>query len=502
MNRRSLLAAGSSLLFGTALAQTGLCADQPAALPSDQVDRPNAILIFTDDQGYADLGCQQQRQDIATPNLDRLAAEGVRFTNGYIAAPQCAPSRAALMTGCYQQRFGLDHIPDCPLPLEEITVADRLKAVGYKTGFVGKWHLEPNLVSEEWAAAHFENLPRNPQGHLAIPGQYITPYFPDRRGFTDVFFGEMRRYFISYRLDGTSTPPGGEWIDNADYRLDVQTDAALSFLDRHQQEPFFLYLAYFAPHTPLEATEKYLERFPEDMPTRRRYALAMLSAVDDGVGRIMNRLDELGLDENTVIFFTSDNGAPRDHTCPDHPIDIAPGSWDGSLNDPWVGEKGMLTEGGIRVPFLARWKGTIPAGQVCDDPVISIDMTTTIAALAEADAYADFDGIDLMPHLTAEAKPFPERDLYWRFWNQSAVRRGNWKYLQVGSAARYLFDLSSPEHENRNLIDQHPELVAELQQSLAGWAAELHRPGVPDGEINPQEKGWYQHYLGLEIPSN
>lgn len=454
--------------------------------------KPNIIVIFTDDQGYADLGIQGQVNDIETPNIDRLAREGVRMTSGYVTAPQCIPSRAGLLSGRYQQKFGLDHNGTIPMPLDEVFLSQRLKKAGYVTGMAGKWHLEPNHQQEEWIQEYLPDVADQkkitPQD---IPFSSKKPYMATERGFDQVYQGALNRYWANYNLAGASVET--EWVENPGYRLDVQTEAAVTFIKRNYENPFFFYLSYFAPHVPLEATEKYLNRFPGEMPERRRYALAMMSAIDDGVGKIKEVLREKGVEKNTLIFFISDNGAPLKIEKKDRPISYRGGAWDGSLNDPWVGEKGMISEGGIRVPFIVSWPGTLPKGKVYDKPVISLDVAATSVAVAGLEVDPALDGVNLIPYLKGEKKELPHEYLYWRFWQQSAVRSGKWKYLRAGQR-EYLFDLESPEHETVNLIDHYPAQARALKQKLENWARELHKPGIPEGKVGPEKK-WYDHYF-------
>lgn len=456
-------------------------------------DKPNVIVIFTDDQGFADLGCQGQLGDLKTPHLDRLAADGVRCTTGYITAPQCIPSRAGILAGRYQTRFGVDHNGTIPLPLDETLIPQRLQTAGYATGMVGKWHLDPNHAQREWIRGNLPNAPA--KGRVHIPGAKRRPYLPDSRGFTDCFCGHTSRYWATFDLDGKDIKPVNN-INVRGYRLDIQSDAALAFIDRHADEPFFLYLAYFAPHVPLDATEKYLRRFPGEMPRRRRIALAMLAAIDDGVGRIRERLAKHALTERTLIFFISDNGAPLKLHMEDKPGN-GPG-WDGSRNDPWIGEKGTLMEGGIRVPFVVTWPGTLPAGKTYDQPVMSLDVGATAVALAGLPEAPELDGVNIIPHLSGATEEMPHEILFWRFWNQTAVRKGRWKYLQAGPR-KYLFDLASPAHEKINRIDAHPQVAAALEAELQAWAAKQKAPGVPTGALNGQESKWYDHYLPGEV---
>lgn len=457
------------------------------------ISRPNIIVIFTDDQGWADLGCQGSLKDIRTPHIDKLAADGVRCTSGYITAPQCIPSRAGLLAGRFQGRFGLDHNGTIPLPLDEVIIPQRLQQAGYTTGMVGKWHLDPNPGSKDWAKEHLPNVKVGPKGRFAIPAAKRLPYEPDQRGFTDVFCGHTTRYRATYDLKGQDVKPTKTLIEKGD-RLDIQSDAALAFIDRHADEPFFLYLAYFAPHVPLASSKKYLDRFPGEMPERRRYALAMISAMDDGVGRIRGKLEEHGLTKNTLVFFISDNGAPLKIDMEDKPLTFKAGAWDGSRNDPWVGEKGMLSEGGIRVPYVAAWPGTIPAGQTYEHPVTSLDVGATAVALAGLEKPETLDGVNLIPYLSGKVKEPPHEILFWRFWSQTAVRKGQWKYYRAGEK-EYLFDLDSPEHENRNLIEEHPKLAKELHAALKEWASEMKNPGIPSVDMNGAEKQWIDHYM-------
>jgi arylsulfatase A-like enzyme len=420
----------------------------------------------------------------------------VRFTAGYVTAPQCSPSRAGLLTGRYQQRIGIDTIPDIPLPLEEVTIAERLRSAGYATGMVGKWHLEPNALCKAWAQEHRPGLKPDANGRLPIPVKDRLAYFPHQQGFTDQFTGEMGRYYANYDLSGKDREPA--FLDRKGFRIDTQTEAALAFIRRRQKEPFFLYLAYFAPHTPLELAEPYAKEFPKDLPVRRRAALSMIRGVDVGVGRITELLRELKLDDNTLIVFTSDNGAPL-KKLRDTPISGDPGGWDGSLNTPWVGEKGMLTEGGIRVPFLVRWPGAIPGGRVIDTPVSTLDVAPTALSLAGMKPVPDLDGIDLLPLLKDPTHEATGRPLFWRFWSQLACRDGRWKYLKVADQAEFLFDLESDGHEKVNVGDQYPDKLKQLREKAFEWAAELKPAGPPAGRLNVQEVDWYREYFGLML---
>ncbi len=478
----------STILFGA----SSRCATADNA----PAKKPNIVVILTDDHGFADLSCQDQLKDIKTPNIDSLARDGVRMTNGYVSAPQCIPSRAGILTGRYQQRFGVEDNASIPLPLDETTLAQRMQNAGYITGMVGKWHLEPNHGEIPWIKQHMPDANLKSGKPISIPEKLVKPYLPTERGFTDTFCGEMQRYWATHDLQGKPLAKGGQYVQEKGFRLDTQCSAAVSFIDRNHEKPFFLYLAYFGPHVPPEATEKYLSRFPGKMPERRRYALAMLSAIDDGVGQVREALRAHGIDKDTLIFFLSDNGAPLGMGMHDTPITEKKEAWDGSRNDPLIGEKGMLSEGGIHIPYIAAWPGKLPAGKVYANPVISLDIAATAVALAGQPAAPELDGTNLIPYLTGEKADEPHHALYWRFWNQSAIRKGKWKYLQAAGSQKFLFDLDSPEQEHKNRIADHPDIAKELAAELDQWAASLKTLGIPGGELKPGEKKWYEYYFG------
>ena len=463
----------------------------------NKASKPNIIVILTDDQGYADLGLHGSVSDIKTPNLDALANTGVRFTNGYVTAPQCSPSRAGLLTGKYQQLLVMNEISKGLIPLAEITLAERLKKVGYKTGMVGKWHLDPNAKTGDWAKEFIPNI--KPYGNelYAIPEEMKIPYLPHNRGFQQIFYGQQNSYLANYDLKGNLLNPDGEKIDLSGYRLDIQTDAALAFIKRNSENPFFLYLAYYGPHVPLESTEKYLDCFPGKMAERRRYGLSMISAIDDGVGKIMETLKRLDIDENTMVIFTSDNGAPLGITMNDLlPVDNPKGAWDGSLNTPFLGEKGMLTEGGIHVPFIINYP-KLPKGQIYKHPISSLDIAATAVDLAGIENTEGLDGVSLMSYLSGVNKDAPHDYLFWRFWQQSAVRSGKWKYIQGGTVGSFLFDLDTDPEEKTNIIDKHPEIAERLKKELYKWGEGLQPAQIPEGELG-REKKWFGHYLHFE----
>jgi uncharacterized sulfatase len=416
-----------------------------------ETKKPNIIVIFTDDHGYSDLSCQGVYNDIKTPNIDKLAENGVRMTDGYATAPQCVPSRGGLISGQYQNKFGLESNPELKNEaiLQNIdqleTLPERLKKAGYVTGMAGKWHIGPN-ESDKIAA----------------------------NGFDKVFFKHSNAPG-SWNMDLNGNDLAHQVQKGGGYHLNLISTFTCSFIDRYTDQPFFFYLAYRAPHVPLDAPQEYLDRFPGEMPERRRKALAMLSAVDDGVGKIVQTLRKNGIEENTLIFVIGDNGAPLKI----HKLD-APGGgpgWDGSLNYPMNGEKGMLTEGGIRTPFVVSWKGNIPGGQIYSQPVISLDVAATATAIAGLPHDPVFDGVNLIPYLKGENQGAPHDALYWRWLGQSAIRKGDWKYLRSDTRA-YLFNMKEDFEETKNLLATKPEIAAELHAELEKWTATLMPPGI------------------------
>lgn len=430
-------------------------------------DRPNIILIYTDDHGWPDIGVAGINDDLRTPNLDQLAAEGVYATSGYSTAPQCVPSRAGLLIGKSQNRFGVE---SNGAPMDgfnaELTIAERLKKAGYATGQIGKWH-------------------------LGLSNQ-ITDH-----GFDDVYAKNANRAcHANYTLAGETIDM--QMVNDNLYHLDACSQAALTFIERHQQKPFFLYLAYRAPHVPLDAPKKYLSRFPGKMPERRRQALAMISAMDDGVGLIRQTLAEHKLEKRTLIFYIGDNGAPLKI----HKLD-APGGgpgWDGSLNHPMNGEKGMLSEGGMRVPFVVAFPGTIPGGQIYDHPVISLDVAATAVALAGLPEEPSLDGVNLIPFLSGKRKTAPHENLQWRWISQAAIREGDWKFLK-GGKREYLFDLKNDREERSNLLHSEPQIARRLRAKLTTWADELQPPGLATAGMSTTWENYFDFYLDGKDPA-
>jgi arylsulfatase A-like enzyme len=402
-----------------------------------QTRKPNILLIVADDLGYAGIGVQGL-SDIPTPHIDSIARNGVRFTSGYVSCPVCSPTRAGLMTGRYQQRFGHEFNPgpanqaagEFGLPLSEATVADRLKSLGYATGMFGKWHLG-----------------------------YKPEYNPTKRGF-DEFFGfpgGAHAYLDSKDRDRVGNPilRGTAVVEEQEYLTDALSREAAAFVDKHKEHPFFLYLPFNAVHAPMEAIEKYKSRFASISDERRRTHAAMMAAMDDAIGKVLGKLREHRIEDDTLIFFISDNGGPTAQTT--------------SKNDPLRGVKGQTYEGGIRVPFLIQWKRRVPKNVVYDKPVISLDIHPTAVAAAGGQPAANVEGVNLIPFVTGQNKGVPHDALYWRFGQQWAVRKGDFKLVQSSGNAPQLFNLTKDIGEANDLSESDRAHVSELLAAWQSW---------------------------------
>jgi len=419
---------------------------------------PNILVIVADDMGYADIGVQGST-DIPTPNIDALAAGGIRFTDAYVSGPYCSPTRAGLLTGRYPQRFGHEFNlfraphPESGLPLEETTLADRLKAAGYRTALFGKWHLG-----------------------------FAPRFHPLERGF-DEFFGFMGggHTYMSSTPEGVDPVLDGRTpVAEMPYLTDALADRAVDFIKRQRARPFFLYLAFNAVHVPLQAPEKYLTRFSHIADPQRRMYAAMLSAMDDGIGRTIAALRSEQLEEQTLIFFFSDNGGPT-----------IVGGINGSSNAPLRGSKRQTWEGGIRVPFIVRWKGHLAAGRTASRPIIQLDVfpTALVAAGVPVKPEWKLDGVDLLPFLTGRAPGSPHDMLYWRLGAMMAIRQGDWKLVRMHEGpvradsitsddllAAELYNLKDDMGETRNLAAANPEKVRALAAAWQRWNRELAPP--------------------------
>ena len=444
---------------------------------SKAVPPPNIVVILADDLGYADVSTYGDR--LQTPNIDRIGREGAVFTQGYVTTPVCSPSRAGLLTGRYQQRFGFEYnarqapeVPDVGLIAGELTIADHLRAAGYATGIVGKWHLG-----------------------------FKDEHYPTNRGF-DEFYGHLSgaTSFISRRTEGvlsmrtdeefrgrspddprtdllirgTEAPeppvrrrgnlilrgPEKTVIDEPAYITDVFGDESVDFIRRHAEGPFFLYSAFNAPHSPFEVTEEYYDRFPDVENELQRIYFGMIAALDDAVGRILDALDEAGIAENTLVVFLSDNGCA--------------GYFPGLCScEPLSGGKLTYYEGGVRVPYLLRWPAAVSAGTTIDAPVSTLDILPTALAAAGSETPADLelDGHDLMPLLDGSAEATGHDRLVWRNYPTVAVRSGDMKLIKPNQDASggFLYDLSSDIREHTDLAAERPAEVANLEAVIEDW---------------------------------
>ena len=431
------------------------CLSSPNGVLSNE-DQPNILLILADDLGYGDLGFQGSK-DIRSPNLDKLASGSIRFTDAHVSASVCSPSRAGLMTGRYQQRFG--HEANSPRPplgmdVQETTIAQSLKSRGYRTGLVGKWHL----------------------GSTA-------KHYPTQRGF-DSFYG-LREGSRSYFYDPDKNDwPGdhhaiernGKQVKFDGYLTDVFGKQAIEFIKQPSDKPFFLFLSFTAPHGPMHATEKDLARFDHITDKRRRTYAAMVWAMDRAIGQVMEELERNGQLDNTLIWFLSDNGGATNNA---------------SSNLPLAGHKGIKFEGGIRVPFLMQWKAKFPKPKVESRMISALDiMPTSIAAAGVSKTTLKerhpLDGVNLLPYLHGEISGTPHQRLYWHKLWFSAMRDGPWKLIYVQEYGYALYNLDEDISETNNVLTRYPDRVDAMKEELNRWKAKMMKP------LWTENKRWFR----------
>ncbi len=411
--------------------------------------KPNILIILADDLGFGDVGFNGS-VETPTPYIDSLAKNGIVCRNGYVSCSVCAPSRAGLLSGRYQNRLGFEDNPgpfrqstDTKLgfPLEQKTIADRLKTLGYTTGMIGKQH-----------------------------DGTAPEYNPIHRGF-DEFYGfnnGASSYFEPGKLVRGLEPATMQEA----YLTDDFGREAVDFIQRHKNNPFFLYVAFNAPHGPMQARKDHLEKFKHIKDAKRRACVAMIYSMDENIGRILSELRKNRLEENTLIFFLSDNG----------------GGDNMSYNGPLHGEKGELYDGGTHVPFAVQWKGKLPAGKEYEHPVISLDILPTAVAAAGGTISNEWklDGVNLLPYLTGQTQEPPHETLYWRFLSQQAIRFSGWKLVTPKGSDTELYKIADDPNETRNVIKESPEVAERLQKQFDTWAAELP----------PPQWGWQPAYCG------
>ncbi|MBU2878957.1 sulfatase [Aliiglaciecola sp. 3_MG-2023] len=447
--KTTLIFAISGFLLSSAIAS-----EQPV-----HVKKPNIVFLFSDDAGFADFGFQGS-DTMITPNLDKLATQGVKFTQAYVSASTCGPSRAGLMTGRYQQRFGYEenNVPgymsevsaldgeDMGLPLSETTMGEYMKSQGYATAFFGKWHLGGT-----------------DQMH------------PMNRGF-DTFYGFRGgdRSYFAYPPDASARQQVqtffdkkleqglGNFIEHNGYLTDVLAEQANQFINDNKEKPFFVFLSFNAVHTPIEALPEDLEKFPQLSGVRKQVA-AMTLSLDRASGKVLDKLEELGLADNTIIVYTNDNGGPTDKNA--------------SSNWPLSGTKSNHLEGGIRVPFLMKWPGKLPQGKTYDKPISTLDLLPTFYEVAGGEQYKKpVDGVNLMPFLMGMKESKPHETLYWKKESRAAIRHNDYKLIRFPDRPAELYDLKSDISELNNIAAEKPKLVKHLFKQLFAWELELERP--------------------------
>jgi arylsulfatase A-like enzyme len=444
MIRNRLILSGLTAFFLLSVQQTATANEK----------RPNVLIFLTDDTGWAEYGFQGCK-DIATPNIDALAKAGTRFTQGYVSGPYCSPTRAGLMTGRYQTRFGHEFNSTAQvsgLKLDEKTIAEYLKAEGYNTCAIGKWHLGSK--------------------------EEFRPY---NRGF-DEFFGTLANTPFFHPTNFIDTLKGKtiQQIDDKNfYTTRAYADRAVDWLGRNEGKPWFLYVPFNAQHAPLQAPEELLAKFAHIKDETRRYFAAMMTAKDEAVGKILKKVADMGEENNTIVFFLADNGGPTAQTT--------------SNNLPLNGFKATTWEGGVRVPFCAKWPGKIPAGKDYSNPIIQLDILPTVLAAtgAKVKPAKPLDGVNLLPYLSGENKGKPHESLYWKFGQQWAVRKGDWKLVVArgGSMQPELYNLADDIGEKKNLASEMPDVLASLQADYKIWLAEQAPASVPSDTATKKAAG-------------
>lgn len=416
--------------------------------PLFAAERPNIIIFLADDLGNADVGFNGC-EDIPTPHIDSIAASGVKFTDGYANHPICSPSRAGLLSGRYQHSFGFENnsgpeeysAKNFGIPRDVPILAERLKEVGYATAWVGKWHVgfEPGLR-------------------------------PHERGFdfTYGFHAGARTFYPNGpRQNHQMFLNGKPFDDETEYLTDAFARDSAQFIDDHQaseraDDPFFIFVSFNAVHLPLEATKQYESRFPKIRDKNRKTYAGMLSAMDDAIGRVMDSVRDYDEEDDTLVFFYSDNGGPTTQTT--------------SRNDPLRGTKGTMFEGGIRVPFAIQWPGHIPAGETYKHPIMGFDVTATSLVAAGIELDDTIDGKDLIPYLIGSRKEKPHEQLFWRAGGQHAARVGDWKLVKSRGKEAMLFNLSKDIGETQDLAVSNPKKLREVRAIYTSWSDRMEVP--------------------------
>jgi arylsulfatase A-like enzyme len=416
--------------------------------------KPNILFILSDDAGYADFGFQGSK-DFKTPNLDALAKSGIKFTQAYVSAAVCGPSRAGLLTGKYQQKFGFEenNVPgymssgllgdEMGLPVDQVTVADHLKKLGYKTAIFGKWHMG--------------NADR---------------YHPTKRGFDEFygFRGGARSYYEfnskdkNARLEDRLEKGFEGYKESKLYLTDALANETVHFIERNKNNPFFVYLSFNAVHTPMEAREDDLKKVPKHLTGKRRTLAAMTMGLDRACGQVIKKIKDLGLEKNTLIVFANDNGGPSDSNK--------------SCNDPLSGTKANHLEGGIRIPFLMSWKGKIKKKSIYNNPISTLDLLPTFVSIAggNPEKIKNLDGVNLIPYINKINTEKPHTTLYWKKESRAAIRHNDYKLIRFPDRPAELYNIENDISEINDLAAEKPEMVKELYKKLFKWELTLKRP--------------------------
>ena len=417
-------------------------------------EKPNFILIVADDLGFGDLGLNGSIQ-IKTPNIDRLATTGINCSQGYVSSAVCSPSRAGFLTGINQVKFGHDNNIGgsqpgfdplfMGLPLSQKTIADFLKPLGYVCGLIGKWH----LGYED----HFHPLKRGFDEFWGYTGgghDYFTS-LPDGKGY-------KAPIECNYKTPEPLT-----------YITDDKGNECVEFIERHKDHPFFLFASFNAPHAPMQAIEEDLKLYKHIADTKRRTYAAMVHRLDVNIGRIIKAVEQSGIARNTLIIFISDNGGPTDSNA--------------SINAPYNGQKGILLEGGIHVPYILNWPMTIPAGETYDNPVTSLDIAPTFIELAGGKTPEEkkFDGVNIIPFILGENNSPPHQVLKWRFTISAAIREGDWKLIRLPDRLPMLYHLPTDISEQNNVALENTEKTEEMLKELGQWDVKLPHPVFLEG---------------------
>jgi arylsulfatase A-like enzyme len=447
-------------------------------------NKPNIVFIFSDDAGYGDFGFQGS-EVMKTPNLDTLAAEGIRFEQGYVSDPTCGPSRAGLLTGRYQQRFGFEenNVPgymsknsaldgdEMGVPVDEKMMAAYLKELGYTSAYYGKWHLG--------GADKFHPLNKGFDEFYGFRGG-ARSYFAYEKGKEPSKLELMERNFEQYQ-----EPEG--------YLTDELADEAIEFIERSTKadKPFFVFLSFNAPHTPMEATKEDLAKFP-NLTGKRKTVAAMMYAMDRASGKVLDTLERLNIEDNTLVVFTNDNGGPTDMNASD--------------NFPLSGTKSNHLEGGVRVPYVMKWPGVFDHGTTYTHPVSTLDLLPTFFAAGGGDTSTleNIDGVNLIPFVQGTLQDAPHEFLYWKKDTRATVRAGNWKLMRFPDRPAELYYIDNDEKEFRDVAAENPELVKKLFKKIFEWESTLERPRwllerkFENYDINRMDHYWHKPTDGKE----